>query len=82
MTKLSANASAILKALRENAESETTDKAGRTWHSVYIDNARPSGMNVHMFAGYLSALEAAGYYRPDSMDTTSSFGLVLAAKGK
>ena len=50
----------VLAALREHAESDDGDG----WWTVYLDNAKPSEMPPHSFAGYLSALEAGGLYRP------------------
>jgi hypothetical protein len=50
----------VLKMLREHAESDDGDG----WWTVYLDNARPSGMAPRSFAGHLSALESVGLYRP------------------
>lgn len=50
----------VLQALRDHAESDD----GNGFWTVYLDNAKPSGMSPHQFAGYLSALEKAGLYRP------------------
>jgi hypothetical protein len=35
------------------------------WRDVYLDNARPGGVSPHAFAGFLSALERDGVYRPE-----------------
>lgn len=51
---------AVLNSLREKAESND----GNGWWTVYLDNARPSDMAPRSYAGHLSALEKAGYYRP------------------
>lgn len=52
------DADMILKLLRQNAEDETQPG----WRLVYLDNARPSDVSPHAFAGFLSALEARGLY--------------------
>jgi hypothetical protein len=70
---LSQKAQEILSNLRIEAESIETRADGSTWGQVYLDNARPSGMSAHGFAGYLQALHAAGLYR--TLDGIA-FGLV------
>jgi hypothetical protein len=50
----------VLAALRAAREGEIENG----FSLVYLDNAKPAGMSRHQFAGYLSALEAAGTYRP------------------
>ena len=61
--KLSPKALEILKALSAHTEGDVReDVSGNKWQYVYLDNARPDGMSAHSFAGYLSALEAAGLY--------------------
>lgn len=64
MTALSTKTAEVLAALRANTEGvETKTSDGRTFHSVYLDNARPAGMSPRAFAGHLSALAAAGLYK-------------------
>jgi hypothetical protein len=59
------NAETILKALRDNSEGCTlVDKDGTEWRDVYLDNARPTSISNHQFAGFLSALEKTGDYKP------------------
>ena len=52
----------VLEALCEAAEGESRGE----WRDVYIDNARAKikDMSPYTFAGYLGALEKAGYYKP------------------
>lgn len=76
MTNLSNEARRILEALRANVESTSQKDDGSVWGMVYLDNAQPSNVSAHSFAGYLSALESAGFYR--SMND-GCFGLVLMA---
>lgn len=57
---LSPAASALLSSLRSNCESTTVEADGTRWGSVYLPNCGKG----HSFAGLLSALEAAGLYRP------------------
>jgi len=61
---LSQKATIVLKALIRYAES---DYGGDGWWSVPIANVsahvKNGGMSGHEFAGYLSALTAAGLYR-------------------
>jgi hypothetical protein len=56
----------VLAMLRANKESgnETVYSDGSIWCDVYLDNAKPVGMNAHQFAGCLSALERRGDYKP------------------
>jgi hypothetical protein len=61
---LTNQATEILNALRSYAESTTEKENGEIWASVYLDNARPNNMTANQFAGYLSALQAAGLYKP------------------
>jgi hypothetical protein len=61
---LTNQATEILNALRSYAESTTEYPNGDVWASVYLDNARPNDMTANQFAGYLSALQAAGFYKP------------------
>jgi hypothetical protein len=49
----------ILQALRSKVESENEG-----WGEVYLDNAMPDDITPRQWAGYLSALERAGMYRP------------------
>lgn len=49
-----------LESLRKASESD----AGDGWRDVYLDNARPEGMNDKTFRSHLSALSKAGMYRP------------------
>ena len=50
----------VLQALRKNSESDNGDG----WGTVYLDNARPSGMSVTSFRSYLVKLSQHGLYRP------------------
>lgn len=61
---LSNEATQILNALRSYGESTTEHSNGEVWASVYLDNARPNNMTANQFAGYLSALQTAGFYKP------------------
>lgn len=61
---LSNEATQILNSLRNYGESTTTEANGDVWTSVYLDNVRPNNMSANQFAGYLSALQSAGLYRP------------------
>lgn len=61
---LSNEATQILNALRSYGESTTEYSNGDVWASVYLDNVRPDNMTANQFAGYLSALQSAGFYRP------------------
>jgi hypothetical protein len=61
---LTNQATQILNALRSYGESTTEYANGDVWASVYLDNARPDNMTASQFAGYLSALQAAGFYKP------------------
>jgi len=71
-------ADTILAGLRENTEGCTIiEPDGARWGTVYLDNARPVGCNGHKFAGFLSALERRGLYRPEQDD--GIFGLVKLA---
>jgi hypothetical protein len=54
---------AVLQSLRKNAEGYKEIWDGVTFRQVYLDNAIPSGMSRHQFAGYLSALEKEGLYK-------------------
>lgn len=56
---LSPRTAAVLAALRAKAE-----YAEGEWLAVYLDNAKPSDMSAHAFAGHLGALEKAGLYKP------------------
>lgn len=58
---LSPDAAKTLASLRENHEYESEPG----WGAVYLDNARHPDMRRHVWAGTLSALEAAGLYRPE-----------------
>jgi hypothetical protein len=66
MTNLNASLATILQALRSAVESHSHDPYidSICWGIVYLDNARPSGMSRHKFAGNLSALKAVGLYAP------------------
>ncbi len=70
--KLSENARNLLNALRKNIDNELSDIR---WGEVYLDNATVEGMNARSKAGYLSALEKAGYYQAED----TYFGLVKLA---
>lgn len=70
--ELSTGSKQVLENLRFHVES-THGEFG----SVYLDNARPSGMSPHAFAGHLSALAAAGLYR--AYDDEGYFGEVKLA---
>lgn len=64
----------VLAALRTNKEAlEIID--GATWGMVYLDNAQADcrGISANQFAGFLSALKAAGLYLPTG---DVCFGLV------
>lgn len=61
MENLSDGAKQVYQSLLD--KDEGTASAG--WGTVYLDNAIPTGMNAYQFAGYLSALERVGLYRPD-----------------
>jgi hypothetical protein len=74
-TTLSPESSSVLKDLRENVESES--EAG--WGAVYLDNARSHDMSRHVWAGLLSALEGAGFYRPAEHDHRGYWGYVKLA---
>lgn len=69
------NASTILESLRKHSESQSIE-SGRAWGMVYLDNARPSTISRHQFAGFLSALEGQGLYRKTS---DPMFGEVVLA---
>ena len=64
---LSETAKLILVSMRACVEREFTIDDIK-WGLVYLDNARPDEMSAHEFAGYLSALERAGYYQPEGDD--------------
>lgn len=73
-------AETILASLRHEYESTETFK-GEEWGTVYLDNVRPAGITAHQFAGFLSALEAKGLYRPYTCsEYRGIFGRVLMAK--
>lgn len=74
MENLSTQAKEVLEALRSVSEGGTWQRGTEVWEAVYLDNARPTGMNRYQFAGYLSALETAGLYRSQGDD---HFGEVL-----
>jgi len=63
----------VLASLRANVEGRMT-RNGQEWGQVYLDNAKPDGMNRHQFAGYLSALTERGLYKAQGDDC---FGDVL-----
>lgn len=70
----------VLAALRANAEGfEITCQDGRQFKAVYLDNALAGlpHLSRRMFAGHLSALEAAGLYVSQGDDC---FGEVLIEK--
>lgn len=71
MTTLSAQATEILNNLRSYAESEVEEG----WFSVYLDNAKPGNITGQQYAGYLSALQQAGFYK----QLNNVFGLVRIA---
>lgn len=68
MTTLSTQATEILNNLRAYAESEVEDG----WFSVYLDNVKPDNITGQQFAGYLSVLQQAGFYK----QLNNVFGLV------
>ena len=49
----------ILARLRRHAED--VDEEG--WGMVYLDNAMPSDISGHQYAGYLAVLQRRGVYR-------------------
>lgn len=49
----------VLEALRANVEYSDDD----VWGTVYLDNARPSGMSEKSFRSYLAALSKDGLYK-------------------
>lgn len=51
-------------ALLAHVESREVMNDGSAWGSVYLDNAKPGGWDGRRWAGHLSALKAAGLYRP------------------
>jgi len=57
--KLGPQTEKTLKALRDASE----DYSGDGWRSVYLDNARPSGMSDKTFRSHLATLAKAGLYR-------------------
>ena len=61
---MTTNMKIVLDRLRAASESTFTDAAGNEWGTVYLDNAIPDGMDKHVFAGTLSALEKVGLYEP------------------
>ena len=76
MTTLTFKTNEVLQALRANTEGfEITCQDDRKFMSVYLDNALASlpHLSRRMFAGHLSALEAAGLYQSQGDDC---FGLV------
>lgn len=75
MIALSHKARALLERLRAHAETRVTDKEGRVWASVYLDNAR-GDLSPHSFAWHLGALKQAGMYR---VVDGENFGDVLLA---
>lgn len=75
ITNLSVEATDLLARLRANIESEELRADGSRWGDGYLPNARPHTMSGHQFAGYLSALEAAGLYEKMA-DADGFFGLV------
>jgi hypothetical protein len=57
----------VLDILRSKGESSTsTDAYGTEWICVCLDNAQHAMMDMskRAFAGHLSKLQQAGYYRP------------------
>ena len=74
MTMISDQAHVILASLRENVEGTEHRGPCDDWGIVYLDNARIKGVSAHAFAGFLSALTAAGYYEP--VDGDPCFGYV------
>jgi hypothetical protein len=77
MCSISPKAEILLGHLRNNVEGYSeTDEAGYEWRSVCLDNARHEGLSRRSFAGHLSALQAAGFYKSQGDDC---FGLVRMA---
>ena len=64
MTNLTPKTTEVLVALRAHVEGCKVELNGKPARDVYLDNARPNGMSVRAFAGHLSALQAAGLYKP------------------
>lgn len=56
----------VLESLRKNNEGigYETEKDGKRWRTVYLDNARIPGIGSHAFASHLGALEKLGLYKP------------------
>lgn len=61
---LSTQANEILNSMRSHGESTSSYPNGDVWASVYLDNVRPDNISPSQFAGFLSALEKAGVYKP------------------
>lgn len=57
----------VFESMRLGYESESSHTDG-VWGTVYIDNFRPKDMTRRQYAGTLSALEKAGFYKPYSGD--------------
>jgi hypothetical protein len=53
------NAQIVLESIRQHAE----EKYNKGWCMVYLDNARPDGMNDKTFRAYLASLSKQGLYR-------------------
>lgn len=70
---LSQRSALVLANLRAHVEGCSVLNDDGNWGVVYVDNARPEDMSARSFAGHLSALKAAGFYRADGDDC---FGVV------
>ena len=64
MTNVTDQAHVVLASLRENVENVKRVGPCEEWGIVYLDNAQIKGVSKHSFAGFLSALTAAGFYKP------------------
>lgn len=53
------NANQVLNSLRKYVENKNNG-----WGEVYLDNARPIGMNDKVFRANLAVLSKLGLYRP------------------
>lgn len=72
-----ARVAAVLAALREKSESD----AEPGWRDVYLDNARPPGMDDKQFRAALASLARRGQYRPIDGFAFGSVKMVHDAKG-
>lgn len=64
--ELSITSQAVLGCLRANGEREEQHEDGSVWFSVYLPNAHAAvipAISKNQFAGHLSALTEAGFYK-------------------